>query len=150
MSALTQAEMARELHISRSTMSDNVKAGCPLTSVGEARQWRRRHVREKYNQRAHDAELRARPRQTEDELPDDDQVEEQSNDLHDPCPDLPMVTPSDQARKYICWGLYFRRLPRATAEWVANHLVGEITAGRGDIPEEDGAKTLSRKRSKAA
>ena len=61
---LTQAQMARELHISRATMSTNVKAGCPLTSVGEAKHWRACNVREKFNQEAHDAEMRSRPRQT--------------------------------------------------------------------------------------
>lgn len=148
--SLTQAEMARELHISRSTMSDNVQAGCPLTSVGAAKHWRACNVREKWNQAEHDASERARPHQPDVEPQhfDDggeDGIEPQPKNLFDPCPELPMVTPADSARKYICWGLYFRGLPRATAEWMANHLVGEIAAGRGDVPEFDDVKSRKAK-----
>jgi len=63
MPALTQAQMARELHISRATMSENCKAGCPLTDVGAAKYWRSCNVRERYNERAEEAEMRSRPRQ---------------------------------------------------------------------------------------
>jgi len=63
MPALTQAQMARELHISRATMSENCKAGCPLTDVGAAKYWRSCNVRERYNEREEEAAMRSRPRQ---------------------------------------------------------------------------------------
>jgi len=68
--------MARELHISRSTMSDNVKAGCPLTSVGAARYWRSCNVREKWNQGLFDAEMRNRPQQPVQSTFDDEPTAE--------------------------------------------------------------------------
>ena len=155
--SLTQAQMARELHISRSTMSDNVKAGCPLTSVGEARRWRSCNVREKWNQAAHDASVRARPRQAEVEASDaedgdEDELEPQPKNLFDPCPDLPMVTPADRVKKYICWALWHRGCPRDTAEWMGNYLVDLIKSGKGDEPEDELLKVgrRSRRKSKAS
>ena len=150
MPALTQAQMARELHISRATMSDNARAGCPLTSVGEAKHWRSCNVREKWNQAAHDASERARPHQPDVEPQhfDDggeDEIEAQPKNLFDPCPELPMVTAADMARKYIHWGLYFRGLPRDTVEWMANYLVDEIKGGRGDEDIDEKLKLLRRK-----
>jgi hypothetical protein len=41
--------MARELHLTRATVSRNCEAGMPLTSVAAAQQWRRQNVREKYD-----------------------------------------------------------------------------------------------------
>jgi hypothetical protein len=52
---ITQSQMARELHVSRSVINDNVRAGMPLTSIEAAKHWRRCHVREKWNQKAYDA-----------------------------------------------------------------------------------------------
>jgi len=143
---LSQAQMARELHISRSTMSDNVKAGCPLESVGAAKHWRGCNVREKWNQAAHDASERTRPHQSDVE-PEAEGLPQP--ELHDPCPGMPMDTPADMARKYIHWGLYFRGLHRAAAQWMANYLVDEIKAGRGDEPEDEKLKRLSQRKSKA-
>jgi len=153
--SLTQAELARELHISRATMSDNCKAGCPLTSVAEAKRWRACNVREKWNQRAHDASVRARPRQADvEEIADvddegEDEFEPQPKNLFDPCPELPMVTPADSVKKYICWALWNRGCPRYMAEWIGNHLVDLIKSGKGDEPEFPEEKRRRRRKSKA-
>jgi hypothetical protein len=128
--ALTEAQMARELKLSRSVINDNVRAGMPLESVEAAQHWRRRHVRPKY----HPNSLAARcpkPLTPGLEPPDDSE----SDELHDPCPDLPMNTPRQQVAKYILWGLYGRGVCRATAEWIASHLLTLVADGKGDVEE---------------
>ena len=52
---LSQSKIAHELHLSRSVIHDNVRAGMPLDSIEAARAWRRGHVGEKFNYKAHRA-----------------------------------------------------------------------------------------------
>ena len=127
----------------------------PLTSTWAAEDWVRANVRRtKINFRATERQA-AKPVQMMEPEPyfDDDgedEFEPQPKNLFDPCPDLPLVTPIDRVKKYICWALWHRGCPRDTAEWMGNYLVDLIKSGKGDEPEFPEVKRKSRGKSKAS
>ncbi len=150
----SQIELARKWGVGKSIISRYCSRGMPLTSEWDAERWVSVNVRtNKINFRALERR-EAKPvsmLKPESDFDDDgeDEFEPQPKNLFDPCPDLPLVTPIDRVKKYICWALWHRGCPRDTAEWMGSYLVDLIKSGKGDEPEDELLKVERRSRRKS-